>query len=123
MSQPADVLPAGAAFLRLVADPTRRRILLLLMRGETCNCEVAAALDLPENLVSHHVRKLREAGLVEEHPDPVDARWVHFTVNATALTAAWRALTTAFAPDRLGSRQPACRVRAPRKGRMAVSRS
>jgi ArsR family transcriptional regulator len=123
MSQPSDVAPAGTDFLKLLADPTRRRIFLLLMRGETCNCEVASALDLPENLVSHHIRKLREAGLVEEHPDPLDARWVHFTVSAVALTTAWRALSAAFGPDRLGSRQPACRVRARRQGRMVASRA
>jgi ArsR family transcriptional regulator len=119
MTPASDVAPPGADFLRLLADPTRRQIFMLLMKGETCNCEVAGALELPENLVSHHLRRLREAGLVEEHPDPVDARWVHFTVSRSGLTTAWRVLSGAFGPDRLGAREPACEVRARREGRVA----
>ena len=122
MTAPTDLAPVGADFLRLLADPTRRRIFLMLMRGETCNCEVAAELELPENLVSHHIRRLREAGLVEEHPDPADARWVHFTVSSAGLTAAWRALSAAFGTDRLGSREPPCRVRVPGERRLVAGR-
>lgn len=122
MTSPPDVAQAGADFLRLLADPTRRRIFLILMRGETCNCEIAAELELPENLVSHHIRRLRDAGLVDEHPDPADARWIHFTVSAGGLSAAWRALGAAFGPDRLGSREPACRLRARRERRVAAVR-
>jgi DNA-binding transcriptional ArsR family regulator len=80
----ADVKPAAAEFLRLLADPTPRRIFLPLMRGETCNCEIAAALQLLESLVSHHVRKLRTAGFVKEHADSLDARWVPCNVPSFA---------------------------------------
>ncbi len=111
ITPPDDVAPPAAGFLKLLADPTRRRIFLILMRGETCNCEIAAELGLPENLVSHHIRRLREAGLADEHPDPADSRWVHFTVSAAGLSAAWEALRAAFATERLGSRASACRVR------------
>src|SRR5664279_697680 len=104
-----DVAPPAAEFLKLLADPTRRQIFLLLMRGEICNCELAAELDLPRNLISHHVRKLREAGLVHEHRDPHDGRWIHYTVGVEALAAAWQALAAAFDPAHLGSRLPPCR--------------
>ena len=103
-----DVGPKAVEFLQLLADPTRRQIFLLLMRGEVCNCEVAAELGLAENLVSHHLRRLREAGLADEHRDAHDGRWVHFTVNVHALEAAWRALGAAFDPSRLGSRAAGC---------------
>jgi ArsR family transcriptional regulator len=103
-----DVGPAAAEFLQMLADPTRRQIFLLLMRGEVCNCELAAELDLAENLVSHHLRKLREAGLTEEHRDAHDARWIHYTVNIKALRTAWRALGASFDPSQLGSRLPGC---------------
>jgi ArsR family transcriptional regulator len=98
--------------LKLLADPTRRQIFLLIMGGEICNCELADALGLPQNLVSHHLRKLRQAGLVEEHRDPHDGRWSHCTVNVEALTAAWEGLEVAFHPSRAGERTPACQVRA-----------
>jgi DNA-binding transcriptional ArsR family regulator len=115
---PSDVQPAAADFLGLLADPTRRRIFLLIMRGERCNCELAEELDLPQNLVSHHLSKLREARLVREHRDLHDGRWIHFTVNPVALRTAWDALTAAFGPDSLGSRAPACHQRAERSSAM-----
>ena len=118
MRSPSDVQPAAADFLGLLADPTRRQIFLLIMRGERCNCELAEELDLPQNLVSHHLSKLREAGLLREHRDLHDGRWIHFTVNPVALKTAWDALTAAFGPDSLGSRAPVCHQRAERSSAM-----
>jgi DNA-binding transcriptional ArsR family regulator len=106
-----DISAEAAELLKLLADPTRRQIFLAIMGGEICNCELAKGLGLPQNLVSHHVRRLRAAGLVEEHPDPHDGRWSHFTVNPDALAVAWEGLQ-ALHPSRIGDRAPACRVRA-----------
>jgi DNA-binding transcriptional ArsR family regulator len=103
-----DVTPEAAQLLRLLADPNRRHIFFRLVRGEYCNCELSAELGLPENLVSHHVRKLREAGLVEEHRDPTDARWVHIRVDLEALATAWRSLSSALDPAHTGTRLPGC---------------
>jgi DNA-binding transcriptional ArsR family regulator len=104
----ADVSPAAGAFLRLVADPTRRRIFFRLMAGELCNCELVDALGLPQNLISHHLRQLRRAGLVRTRRDPEDARWVYYRVDPTALAAVQTEVAAAFAPDRLGDRKPVC---------------
>ena len=104
----ADVTAGAADLLRLLADPTRRLIFLTLMQGEYCNCELSAELGLQENLVSHHVRRLREAGLVEEHRDPLDARWVHIRVDIDALGVAWHSLSSALDPARAGNRLPLC---------------
>jgi len=118
MRSPSDVQPAAADFLGLLADANRRRIFLLIMRGERCNCELSEELGLPQNLVSHHLSKLREAGLLREHRDLHDGRWIHFTVNPVALKTAWDALTAAFGPDSLGSRAPGCHQRAERSSAM-----
>lgn len=107
-----DVSADAASLLRLLGDTTRRRIFLLVMHGEICNCEVAEMLALPQNLVSHHLRKLREAGFVDEHRDPHDARWVHYTVNHTALAQAWRGLERRLQADQLTTRLPRCHARA-----------
>lgn len=104
----ADVPPATARLLKLLADPTRRRIFLALMRGETCNCELATDLGLAQNLISHHLRQLRRAGFVRERRDPEDVRWVYYTVDVAALSEAWQALGAAFDPTRLGTRTPLC---------------
>ena len=103
-----DVAPTAAAFLRLLADPTRRQIFLRLMAGETCNCELVDDLGLAQNLVSHHVRQLRLAGLVIERRDSNDRRWVYYRVDPAALTTAWAALTAALHPARLETREPRC---------------
>ena len=103
-----DVSPAAGAFLRLVADPTRRRIFFRLMAGELCNCEMVDALGLPQNLISHHLRQLRQAGLVRTRRDPEDARWVYYRVDPAALAAVQAEIAAAFAPGRLGDRLPVC---------------
>lgn len=103
-----DIAPGAAELLKLLADRTRRQIFLLIMRGEVCNCELSEALGLPQNLVSHHLRKLRQAGLVEEHRDLHDGRWIHYTVNVESLTSAWDALRMALEPANVGTRLPAC---------------
>lgn len=105
---PPDIDPAGARLLKLLADPTRRRIFLALMRGETCNCELTQDLGLAQNLISHHIKQLREAGLIRERRDATDARWIYYTVDAEKLAEAWATITAAFDPRRLGTRLPDC---------------
>ncbi|MBI3965961.1 MAG: metalloregulator ArsR/SmtB family transcription factor [Chloroflexi bacterium] len=105
---PRDLAPQAAQLLSLVADPTRRRIYLRLIAGETCNCELAGELGLTQNLVSYHVRLLGEAGLVRERRDPEDARWIHYRICTPALYDVWRALEQAFAPARLRHRASEC---------------
>lgn len=103
-----DVSERLAVFLKLMADPTRRRIFLLLMQGETCNCEMTDLLGLPQNLVSHHVRALREAGLVRSRRDTTDARWIYYSVDVDALGAITGELLAVFAPEELRVRAPQC---------------
>lgn len=53
------------ALFRGFADPTRIRILNLLVAGEMCVCDLVDLLDLPQPTVSRHLAYLRESGLVE----------------------------------------------------------
>lgn len=99
---------AAARLLKLLADPTRRRIFLALRWGETCNCELAERFGLAQNLISHHIRQLREAGLVRERRDPNDARWVYYTLDADALAEAWHGLSAMLDPATSGARAPVC---------------
>jgi len=104
----SDLAPAAVRLVRLLADPTRRRLFLVLMQGETCNCELVAQLGLSQHLISHHMRQFREAGLIRERRDERDARWVYYTVEVAALAEAWQALGAAFDPSRIGARTPTC---------------
>lgn len=47
-----------------LADERRLAIVEILADGEKCLCDVADALDMSSALASHHVKKLRAAGLV-----------------------------------------------------------
>jgi ArsR family transcriptional regulator, arsenate/arsenite/antimonite-responsive transcriptional repressor len=54
-----------AQLLKAVADPTRLEILDLLATTETCcPCDLQPTLGIAPNLLSHHLKVLREAGLV-----------------------------------------------------------
>jgi DNA-binding transcriptional ArsR family regulator len=103
-----DVSPTAAEFLRLLADPTRRRIFLALMNGETCNCEMVSLLGLAQNLISHHVRQLRRAGLIRARRDETDQRWIYYAINREVLAGVHRELGARFDPARLGERVPRC---------------
>lgn len=53
------------ALFRGFADPTRIRILNLLVAGEMCVCDLVDLLDVPQPTVSRHLAYLRDSGLVE----------------------------------------------------------
>lgn len=55
-----------AKMFKALADPVRLRLLSLITSaaGEVCVCDLAAAFDLTQPTISHHLKVLREAGLV-----------------------------------------------------------
>lgn len=58
--------------LEVLSDENRLRILCLLgEREELCVCDIYEALGLPQNLVSYHLGKLKEAGFLESRKDGV----------------------------------------------------
>jgi ArsR family transcriptional regulator len=68
-------LKAVASTYKALADPTRLRILTLLVEGEVCVCEIHDTLRLPQPTVSRHLAYLRRTGLVEARRD---ATWMHY---------------------------------------------
>lgn len=80
-------LAEAAERARALGDPTRLSVLLALRSGgELCGCDLAWILGRSQALVSHHLRALREAGLVRSRRE---ARMVFYslTTDATALLA------------------------------------
>lgn len=74
-----------ATVLRALADPTRVRLLQYLAEsasGTACACHLPDALGITQPTLSHHMRKLHDAGLVERERR---GRWVHYTVRPEAL--------------------------------------
>ena len=97
-----------SAILRALSDPTRLAILDLLMQGVQCNCELGEQLHLPMNLISHHIRVLREAGLITSRRDPNDARWVYYSIDKGALGRVREQLAAFLDPQRIQPRLPTC---------------
>ncbi|MBO4265343.1 MAG: helix-turn-helix transcriptional regulator [Clostridia bacterium] len=53
----------------LINDATRLKILVLLFHSEECVCNIAAAIDMSAPAVSHHLRVLRQAGIIRARRD------------------------------------------------------
>jgi ArsR family transcriptional regulator len=64
--------------LAALTNPTRLRLLRLLLREELCVCELVDALRMPQYKVSRHLRGLRAAGLVEARRQ---GRWMHYGIG------------------------------------------
>jgi ArsR family transcriptional regulator len=80
-----------ARLLKALADPTRLRILSLLSRyeGEACVFEIVESFTLEQPTISHHLRILRDAGLVDCRKKGL---WVYYYVCGDALRQACREL-------------------------------
>ena len=65
--------------LRALADPTRLRIVALLIGGEVCVCHIHETLNIPQPKASRHLAYLRKSGLVEGRKEGF---WVHYRLAA-----------------------------------------
>ena len=91
----ADV-QAVLPLLKLMSEPNRLRLFALLAGGERCVCEIEADMRLPQNLVSHHLGVLRDAGFIRARRA---GRWVYYSVNRATLAGVYPAICRLFNPD------------------------
>ncbi len=86
-----DAAQAAGAF-KALADPVRLRLLsLIAAAGEACVCDLPALVDRSQPTVSHHLKVLADAGLVEREQR---GRWAWFRVRTDHLAE----LRTALLP-------------------------
>lgn len=79
--------------LKALADPNRLRLISLIQStegGEACVCELTEPLGLSQPTISHHLRILTEAGLVERDKRGV---WAYFRIVPETLNAVADLLT------------------------------
>lgn len=60
---------------KALADPTRLRIVNLLLQDGSCVCDLGSALDLSQPLISRHLAYLRSFGLVQDHREGMRVRY------------------------------------------------
>lgn len=97
-----------AKYLKALSDPTRLRLIDLIRQGTQCNCEFCEKLNLQPNLISHHLRILKEADLVLIEKDPMDSRWIYYTINQAAYKELREFLSDFLNPDRIQPRLQTC---------------
>src|SRR6186713_963249 len=75
---------ATAELFKALADPARVRIVNALAQSDepVCACEFEPALGLAQSTVSHHLKKLTDAGLLEREQR---GKWAFYSLNRDAL--------------------------------------
>lgn len=79
-----DEAEATAALFRALGDPARVRIVNILatVGGEVCGCELTDVLELAQPTVSHHLKKLHDAGLLERDQR---GKWAFYSLSNDAV--------------------------------------
>ncbi|HET6627406.1 MAG TPA: metalloregulator ArsR/SmtB family transcription factor [Nocardioidaceae bacterium] len=76
-----------APLLKALADPVRLRLMSMVLShhgGEACVCDLTPAFDLSQPTISHHLKVLHEAGLVDREKRGV---WVYYKARPDAMAA------------------------------------
>ena len=91
----SDAAQQVANDLQLIAHPIRLQILALLSQcaDQLCVCDIEDSLPVKQPTVSHHLRLLREAGLIEGEKRGL---YVHYVVNQEAAQALWQRVQSAM---------------------------
>lgn len=76
-----------APLLKALADPVRLRLMSLIAShegGEACVCDLTDAFELSQPTISHHLKVLRESGLLDRDKRGV---WVYYRARIDALAS------------------------------------
>jgi len=74
-----------AIVFKALADPVRLRLFSLVashVGGEACVCDLAASFDVTQPTISHHLKVLREAGLLDSERR---GTWIYYRARPEAL--------------------------------------
>jgi ArsR family transcriptional regulator, arsenate/arsenite/antimonite-responsive transcriptional repressor len=80
-----------------LADPSRLHIISILAAGERCVCDLGAEIAIAPNLLSYHLRVLRDAGLVTTTRR---GRWVDYRLDPDGFAALWQQMADSGVPLR-----------------------
>ena len=91
--------------IKLLGDYNRLKIFSLLTQGERCVCDIEAEMGLAQNLVSHHLRILKEANLITARRD---GRWTYYAISTSELDKVYPVICALFNPACIGENKTAC---------------
>ena len=75
------VIEAELSSFKALANEKRLAIVHALREGELCACELESVLDAPQSTVASHLRKLRDAGIVNTRKE---GKWTYYRIADTA---------------------------------------
>lgn len=72
----------SSKFFKAISEESRIKILFFLRDGEKCVCELLQKLGIPQNLTSHHLKVLKDLGLLDSRKDGLK---VYYKINKSNL--------------------------------------
>jgi ArsR family transcriptional regulator, arsenate/arsenite/antimonite-responsive transcriptional repressor / arsenate reductase (thioredoxin) len=105
------IADAPPVFVRLTAHPLRWRLLRELVRSDRAVRELTELVDEPQNLVSYHLRRLREGGLVSARRSAADGRDTYYAIDLATCRREMEAAGAGLHP----ALRPAAVARGPRR--------
>ena len=67
---------------KALSEPKRAMIVNMLSCGELCACKILEKFDMSQSTLSHHMKLLRECGLVKGRNE---GKWTHYSLDAEAV--------------------------------------
>lgn len=76
-------------FLKIIAEENRLKILCILAHSEQCVCNIWQYLNIPQNLASHHLKVLKDFGLIKSRKEGLN---VFYCLNGDQLATSKKML-------------------------------
>lgn len=81
-SQKAENVKQTYSFLRAISDSNRLKILCVLQNGSKCVCEIVTAIGTSDKLASHHLKQLKDSGLLIEKRE---GKFIYYSLNKNTI--------------------------------------
>jgi len=72
-------------FIKIINEPNRLKILCFLRENERCVCDIWKTLGIPQNLTSHHLKVLKDFGLIDSRQDDKEGRKIIYSSDKDAI--------------------------------------
>ncbi|MBD3338918.1 MAG: metalloregulator ArsR/SmtB family transcription factor [Candidatus Lokiarchaeota archaeon] len=72
-------------FIKIISEQNRLKILCFLRENERCVCDIWKELNMSQNLTSHHLKVLKDFGLIDSKCDKEEARKMLYSSDKEAI--------------------------------------
>lgn len=94
-----------ARVFKAFCDENRLQILEMLRSGEKCACKLLEELQISQSTLSHHMKILCDAGIVQGRKD---GKWVHYSLDPDGVKRAKKLLDDQLALTRASAQNECC---------------